>query len=88
MLSDLKDYPVDRDVYDCIRRIRAKPFDVDFDVQVEAAKALYGLQLKLPFSRADVSRTLDSVRALYSNPVMSRVEQTLYEQMQRYPIYF
>lgn len=88
MLSDLKDYPVDRDVHDCIRRIRAKPFDVDFDVQVEAAKTLYGLQLKLPFSRADVSRTLDSVRALYSNPVMSRVEQTLYEQMRRYPIYF
>jgi hypothetical protein len=57
-------------------------------VQVEAAETLYGSQLKFSFSRTDVSKTLDSVRALYSNPVISRVEQTLYEQMRRYPVYF
>ena len=88
LLSDLNDYPVDKDVYACISRVRAKPFDVDFDVQVEAAEMLYGPQLKLSFSRADVSKTLDSVRALYSNSVIARVEQTLYEQMRRYPVYF
>ncbi|MDB7910259.1 hypothetical protein PND79_02465 [Flavonifractor plautii] len=88
LLSDLNDYPVDRDVYDCMSHVRAKPFDVDFDVQVEAAEALYGSQLKLSFSRTDVSKTLDSVRMLYSNSVISRVEQTLYEQMRRYPVYF
>ena len=88
LLSDLNDYPVEKDIYACISCVRAKPFDVDFDVQVEAAEALYGSQLKLSFSRTDVSKTLDSVRALYSNLVMSRVEQTLYEQMRRYPVYF
>lgn len=88
LLSDLNDYPVDRDVYDCMSHVRAKPFDVDFDAQVEAAEALYGSQLKLSFSRTDVSKTLDSVRTLYSNSVISRVEQTLYEQMRRYPVYF
>ena len=88
LLSDLNDYPADKDVYACISRVRAKPFDTDFDVQVEAAEPLYGSQLKFSFSRTDVSKTLDSVRALYSNPVISRVEQTLYEQMRRYPVYF
>lgn len=88
LLSDMNDYPVDKDVYACISRVRAKPFDTDFDVQVEAAETLYGSQLKFSFSRADVSKTLDSVRTLYSNSVISRVEQTLFEQMRRYPIYF
>lgn len=88
LLSDLNGYPADKDVYACISRVRAKPFDTDFDVQVEAAETLYGSQLKFSFSRTDVSKTLDSVRALYSNPVISRVEQTLYEQMRRYPVYF
>lgn len=88
LLADLNDYPVDKDVYACISGVRAKPFDADFDVQVEAAEMLYGSQLKLSFSRADVSKTLDSVGALYSSPVISRVEQILYEQMRRYPVYF
>lgn len=88
LLSDLNDYPVDGDVYDCISHVCAKPFDVDFDVQVEAAEMLYGPQLKLSFSRADVSKALDSVRALYSSLVVSRAEKTLYEQMRRYPVYF
>ncbi len=88
LLSDLNDYPVDKDVYACISRVRAKPFDVDFDVQMEVAETLYGSQLKLSFSQADVSKALDSVRVLYSRPVVSRVERILYEQMRRYLVYF
>lgn len=88
LLSDLNDYPMDKDVYDCIRRVRAKPFDMDFDAQVEAAEALYGMHLKFSFTRYDVSKMLDAVRELYSSTVIARVEQTVYEQMRKYPVYF
>ena len=88
LLSDLNDYPLDHDVYDCIRRVRAKPFDTDFDVQVEAAEALYGAQLKFSFVRDDIPPILDTVRELYSSAVIARVELVLYEQMRKYPVYF
>lgn len=87
LLSDLNDYPLDKDVYDCIRRVRAKPFDMDFDVQVEAAEELHGSQLKFSFARHDISKMLDAVRELYSSTVIARVEQTVYEQMRKYPVY-
>lgn len=88
LLSDLNDYPLDRDVYDCIRRVRAKPFDMDFDVQVEAAEKLYGPHLKFSFTRYDVPRRLGAVEELYSDAVIARVEKILYEQMRKYPVYF
>ena len=88
LLSDLNDYPLDKDVYDCIRRVRAKPFDMDFDVQVEATEELYGSQLKFSFARHDIPKMLDAVRELYSSTVIARVEQTVYEQMRKYPVYF
>ena len=87
LLSDLNDYPLDKDVYDCIRRVRAKPFDMDFDVQVEATEELHGSQLKFSFARHDISKMLDAVRELYSSTVIARVEQTVYEQMRKYPVY-
>ena len=88
LLSDLNDYPLDKDVYDCIRRVRAKPFDMDFDVQVEATEELYGSQLKFSFARHDITKMLDAVRELYSSTVFARVEQTVYEQIRKYPVYF
>lgn len=88
LLSDLHDYPLDKDVYDCIWRVRAKPFDMDFDVQVEASEELYGSQLKFSFARHDIPKMLDVVRELYSSTVIARVEQTIYEQIRKYPVYF
>lgn len=71
LLSDLHDYPLEKDVYDCMGGVCAKPFDVSFDVQVEAAEELYGSQLKFSFARRDIPRTLDAVRELYSSTVIA-----------------
>ena len=46
LLSDFNDYSMEKDVYDCIQRVRAKPFDGAFYAQVEVAEELYGAQLK------------------------------------------
>ena len=88
LLSDLNDYPLDKDVYDCIRCVRAKPFDLDFNVQVEAAEELYGMQLNLSFSRKEVSKELKFVTELYGEKIYCRVEQVLFEQMRKYQVYF
>lgn len=88
LLSDLNDYPLEEDVYDCIRRVRAKPFDMDFDVQVEEAEKLYGTHLKFSFTRFDIHKMLDAFGDPYSSAVIVRVEQSLYEQIRKYPVYF
>ena len=88
LLSDLRDYPLDRDIYDCIGQVRAKPFDLDFDAQVEAAEQLYGAQLKFTFSKNDIFREVELEKELYGETVCRRAEQVLLEQMRKYPIYF
>lgn len=88
LLSDLHDYPLDKDVYECIEGVRAKPFDMNFDIQVEAAEKLYGPQLKFSFARRDIPRILDVINELYSTTVIARVEQIVYEQIRKYPVYF
>ena len=88
LLADLNDYPLDKDLYDCIRRVRAKPFDCDFDVQAEAAEKLYGMQLKFSFSEKEASRELEFVKELYGEKIYRRVEQVLFEQMRKYRVYF
>lgn len=88
LLSDLNDYPLDKDVYDSIKCVRAKPFDLDFNMQVEAAEELYGMQLNLSFSPKEVSKELKFVTELYGEKIYCRVEQVLFEQMRKYQVYF
>ena len=88
LLSDKNDYPLDWDVYDCISRVRAKPFDTDFDAQVEAAENLYGTQLKLQFSKYDITKELERLKDLYPQEILSRAESVLREQLRKYPVYF
>lgn len=88
LLSDLGDYPLDADVYQCISRVRAKPFHRDFDEQISAAEQLYGLQLKLSFTRSDISAELTSLSGLYRPELLQRAETVLLEQMRKYPVFF
>ena len=88
LLSDLNDYPIEKDMYDCIKRVQAKPFDLDFDLQVEAAESLYGSQLKFQFDRYDIPKEMECLHDLYPKEVLDRVERLLYEQMRKYQVYF
>ena len=88
LLSDLNDYPMEKDMYDCIANVRAKPFDQYFDIQVEAAESLYGAQLKFRFSRYDIPREMECLKELYPQEIIGRVERVLYEQMRTYAVYF
>lgn len=63
-------------------------FDMDFDIQVDAAESLYKPQLKFYFDKHDVHAALDDLTEMYPAALLNRVEQILYEQMRKYIGYF
>lgn len=88
LLSDTNDYPPGIDVYDAIQRVQAKPFDTDFFEQMSAAAEIYGMQLRFRFTRADVSAILKELSEYYDDRTLRRVEDVVFEQMRRYPIFW
>ena len=87
LLSDLHDYPLEQDLYQCVAAVEAKPFDRGFEAQVEAAESLYGVQLELHIQNADITVALADMEPLYPRPVLERVAQLLREQLRRYAAY-
>ena len=88
LLSDLNEYSLDQDIYDCIGCVHAKPFSRYFEEQVDAAEELYGIQLHFFFSIKDISRELEFAGELYDEKICRRAEQVLFEQMRKYQVYF
>ena len=85
LLADMKvDYPLERPLETCLEHVEAKPFSADFDEQLEAAEALYGIQLQFHFSFKEVQRELDQIAEGYSDAVRERVEQLLRQQIRKY----
>ena len=78
------DYPLELPLEACLEHIEAKPFSADFDEQLEAAEALYGIQLQFHFSFKEVQRELDQIAEGYSDAVRERVEQLLRQQIRKY----
>ena len=88
LLSDTNDYLFDCEIYDNIKKIQAKPFDVNFDEQLNAVEEMYGTYLKFNFTRKDIYEILESVADVYDEKIIKRVEKTLLEQMRRYNCFF
>lgn len=84
LLSDTGDYPLEYDVYDCIKRVKAKPFCTDFDEQAEAAAKLYGSGLHFKLSVRDIPELMAGMDELYDEQTRHRAEQVLREQLRRY----
>lgn len=88
LLSDLNDYPIGRDLYECIDAVQAKPFSTDFAEQTEAASQLYGSRLKFNFTKEQVREQLRGLSNYYDGDIVERVERTILEQMRRYGYLF
>lgn len=88
LLSDMNDYSTDCEIYENVKKVQAKPFDMDFDEQLNAVEELYGSKLKLYFNRKDVQKLLDDLKGLYDDKIIKQVESVLYEQMRKYQYFF
>lgn len=82
------DFPLDLDIYKGIEKIKAKPFSNDFDTQTEAATKLYGDQLKLSFTNADIENAFDEIKDYYSAEIIARAKNLLYNQKHKYGYMF
>lgn len=88
LLSDTNDYLLEDNAYDNIDKVRAKPFDISFDKQLNAAEELYGTHLKFSFTRSDIYRIMDELKCIYDERIVARVEKLLLEQMRKYQYLF
>lgn len=88
LLSDLNDYPLTRDIYECIDAVKAKPFVSDFDEQAEAVSRLFGSRLKFYFTKKQLHQEIQELKDYYANEIVERVEMTILEQMRRYGYLF
>ena len=84
LLSDLNDYPLTDDLYTCIERVQAKPFDSDHVEQVTAAEQLYGRQLTFRISHGELRSELNLLSEAYSPDILQRAERVLLEQKRKH----
>ncbi len=74
LFSDLS---VDDEIYDCIIKVKAKPFDADFDLQMDASEELYGVQLKIDFAENDIINAVDECKEYYDEAMLNRIKNIL-----------
>lgn len=87
LLADTtRDYPLGAEVETCLKKVQAKPFDRDFDEQLDAANALYGCSLKFEWNAqqmcAELRRVTDTGE--YRSEECARVEWLLRNQARKY----
>lgn len=84
LLSDTNDYPVDDDIFNCIQRVKARPFDTDFDLQTDAAEELYGTGLTISFTENDIIDALEECAPYYDKAILERVKNILLARKNKY----
>lgn len=87
-LSDLKDYPLEKDLYQNISKVEAKPFSRDFMLQLEAATNLYGSSLHVDLTHQDIDNLFDGLSECYDEKVIGRARSVLAEQMRKFRYLF
>ena len=72
-----------------IEKVKSKTFSESFLEQLEVSEKLYGLNLKLHFTKKDIEELLSNEETfIYSKEVKERVKEVLFEQMRKYSYLF
>ena len=90
LLSDTAmEYPLEEDVYSLIDSVKGKTFSSNLEEQMDVSEILYGVNIKLEFTKKDVEDILDNdIASIYSDEERSRVKKIIFEQMKKYPYLF
>lgn len=78
------DYPLRLSLEECMKKIQAKPFSTDFDEQLDAAEALYGVQVQFDFSMKDLENEITRLAEKYSPVICERIQQLMRQQFRKY----
>ena len=88
LLSDTRiEYPMEGDIPELIRDVRAKTISSSFENQVDTAEAVCGQNLRFSFREKDVEDLLQQ-DSLYPAEVKKRVRDVLFHQMRKYAYLF
>lgn len=82
------DFGLEKNLEECMKRIEAKPFCKSFDEQLDAVEKMYGCRLHFSFGKKDVGRILENYAGSYSDEIIGRVKEVLYQQMRKYKYMF
>lgn len=77
------DFALDKDYELCIKQVEAKPFSLNFDVQMDEAEKLYNKQLIIKKIGSAVSE-LAGLDEMYDDFILKRVEDVIHHQMSKY----
>lgn len=89
LLADTSvDFPLGGDIYEMMDRIHAKPFDRNFDTQLDAAQELYGGNLRFSFTNQDIEAVFTEVEEYYPPEIITRAKELLYHQKRKYQFVF
>lgn len=90
LFSDVRnDYPMDFTAEKCLTRIKAKPFSIDFDEQLDACECLYGeFNFRASFAIRDVEEILKEFAGIYDSEILERVLEVLRIQIRKYGYLF
>lgn len=78
------DYPLRLSLEECMKKIQAKSFSTDFDEQLDAAEALYGVQVQFDFSMKDLENEITRLTEKYSPVICERIQQLMRQQFRKY----
>ena len=82
------DFGMEKTLEDCMKRIEAKPFDRNFDKQLDAIEELYGQNIHFSFGKKEVEQILQRCSDYYPVEILERVREILYYQMRKYKYMF
>ena len=93
LLSDINlDYPLNEDIYKLIDSVKGKTISTNLEEQMNVSEILYGMNLKLNFTKKDIDDILnlnnEAEESIYSLEIRKRVRKILFEQMRKYPYLF
>lgn len=85
LFADIKqDFPPEKTIEECQKRIIAKPFSKDFDEQMDAANDLYGRYLKFTISKVEMVKEVERWDFPYEETLLDRAVNVLRYQARKY----
>ena len=87
LMSDITfDYPLSKDTFKLIDKVKSKTVAIDFNEQLEECEKLFGNNVKFSWNRNDIVKLLNNAD-IYPDEIKNRVFDVLMEQKESIVIY-